>query len=374
MLAPALPLYAQQLGTDFGWIGLLVSLQGVGALASDVPAGLLVARFGGRAALMLGAGFSALGALALGLSQSSAQLFLAVFVFGVGLAVWATARLAFVATVARPAQRGRALALVGGSSRIGMTAGPIAGGLIAEAFGLQAAFFGHALCATLALLLVSTERSPESTRPAAPSSERAHTRVLQTAFEHRRELATSGGVAIALVALRTTNRMFVPLWGAWIGLDLIQIGWAIGLASAVDMTLFYPVGVIMDRFGRKWTIVPCMLLLSASLLAMPFTTGFYAFLGVALLGGFGNGLGSGAIMTMGADLAPPGRFGEFLGVWRLIGDSGVVVAPALAGALAQALTLGAAFFSTAGIGVAGALLMVLAVREGRHRSPEPVRD
>jgi MFS family permease len=134
------------------------------------------------------------------------------------------------------------------------------------------------------------------------------------------------------------------------------------------------VGVIMDRFGRKWTIVPCMLLLSASLLAMPFTTGFYTFLGVALLGGFGNGLGSGAIMTMGADLAPPGRFGEFLGVWRLIGDSGVVAAPALAGALAQALTLGAAFFTTAGIGVAGALLMVLGVREGRHRSTDPVRD
>ena len=67
---------------------------------------------------------------------------------------WATSRLAFVADVAPVEQRGRALALVGGSSRVGMTLGPILGGVLGETFGIEAAFFGHAVMATLALVLV----------------------------------------------------------------------------------------------------------------------------------------------------------------------------------------------------------------------------
>ena len=40
---------------------------------------------------------------------------------------------------------------------------------------------------------------------------------------------------------------------------------------------------------------------------------------VALLLGFGNGLGSGIVMTLGADFAPARGRAEFLGVWRLVG-------------------------------------------------------
>ena len=47
----------------------------------------------------------------------------------------------------------------------------------------------------------------------------------------------------------------------------------------------------------------------------------------ALLAGLANGLSSGIVMTLGTDLAPPGRRGEFLGVWRLLTDAGSVLGP-----------------------------------------------
>ncbi|MEK8227717.1 hypothetical protein NKG05_18850 [Oerskovia sp. M15] len=34
-----------------------------------------------------------------------------------------------------------------------------------------------------------------------------------------------------------------------------------GLSGAVDMLLFYPAGKIMDRMGRLWVAVPCMVVL-----------------------------------------------------------------------------------------------------------------
>lgn len=379
MLLPAVPLYAHELDVPLGLIGLLASVQGMGAMLSDVPAGLLVARIGGRTAMTLSLLVSAAGALALGLSSGPIQLFLAVPLAGAGYAMWATCRLAHVADVALAEQRGRALAVTGGSSRIGLTLGPIIGGFLGERVGIEAAFFGHAAMALVSLVLVvSFARDREPRR--APGASHPPARVLQTVVEHRSALLRVGSVAVSLVVLRTARTVLIPLWGVAIGLDLFEIGLAIGLASALDMTLFYPVGAAMDRFGRKWTIVPCLVTLSASMAATPLTTDFVSFVAVGLLGGFGNGLGSGAVMTMGADLAPPERSGEFIGVWRLICDSGAVFSPALAGGLAQAFTLGAAFVGSASIGLGGALLLALGVREGLHgsasgaRRERPARD
>jgi MFS family permease len=69
-----------------------------------------------------------------------------------------------------------------------------------------------------------------------------------------------------------------------------------------------------------------------------------------MLIGLGNGLSSGLMMTLGADLAPPGATGEFLGVWRLIGDVGAVMGPLLVGAVAATAGLagGAWVLSVAG--------------------------
>ena len=60
---------------------------------------------------------------------------------------------------------------------------------------------------------------------------------------------------------------------------------------------------------------------------LPLATDYLGLLAATAILGFGNGLGSGAMMTLGADLAPPGSSGEFLGVWRLIGDVGNAGAP-----------------------------------------------
>ncbi len=363
MLVPAIPLYAQQLDVPLGLIGLLVAVQGIGAMVTDVPAALAAARLGGQRAMALGVAASVAGGLALALSESPAQLFMAIPLVGIGSAAWATARLSYVADVAPVEQRGRALAVVGGSSRIGLTFGPIAGGLLGQAFGLPTVFLASAALSAAALGLVVTSRGPQSS-PAPQHRDGAHLRLLRTVVEQRREFATAGSVALALAMLRSARRVLVPLWGAAIGLDLAEIGLVIGLASALDMLLFYPVGAVMDRWGRKWTIVPCLVTLTASLLCTPLTGSLVPFLWASLLGGFGNGLGSGAIMTMGADLAPRSRSAEFLGVWRLIADAGGVLAPAVVGGVAQALTLGMAFLATASFGAAGALVMALIVPEG----------
>jgi hypothetical protein len=81
-------------------------------------------------------------------------------------------------------------------------------------------------------------------------------------------------------------------------------------------------------------------------------------------------------MTLGSDLAPRTASGEFLGVWRLVTDSGNVVAPIAIGGLAQVATLGAASVITGGVGFIGAAIMVAIVAETLTReeaTTEPAR-
>jgi MFS family permease len=164
--------------------------------------------------------------------------------------------------------------------------------------------------------------------------------------------------------MRATRQLLIPLFGQALGLDVATIGLVYSFATVVDIALFYPSGVLADRWGRKWSAVPSMLCYALGLALLPAAGGLYSLLAVAVLLGFANGIGTGVVMIIGADLArASGRQGQFLGLWRLIGDLGISLAPLLAGVLVDSAGLAAASLSVAGLGLAGALVMAYLVAE-----------
>jgi len=135
------------------------------------------------------------------------------------------------------------------------------------------------------------------------------------------------------------------------------------VAQAFDVLLFYPAGVIMDRWGRKYAIIPSFLIQAIGMVLIPLTTGFPGLLFVSCVIAFGNGLSSGTMLTMGADLAPENARGEFLGLWRLIGDSGITGAPLIVGGIAQILVLPAAAIAMSVPGFITVLVYIFFVPE-----------
>jgi MFS family permease len=100
------------------------------------------------------------------------------------------------------------------------------------------------------------------------------------------------------------------------------------------------------------------------LAVLPLSQGFYSLLAAAVLLGFANGIGTGVVMIIGADLArASGRHGQFLGLWRLMGDVGMSGAPLLVGTIVNGAGLAAASLTVAGLGVVGALAMAFIVVE-----------
>ncbi|MBP1776176.1 MAG: transporter, partial [candidate division NC10 bacterium] len=78
------------------------------------------------------------------------------------------------------------------------------------------------------------------------------------------------------------------------------------------------------------------------------------------------------VQVLGADFTPAERRGEFLGVWRLIGDVGNAGGPFVVSFIVGIASLGLAATCCGALGLAGVLLMWLAVPEtlqrGRTRS------
>ena len=115
-----------------------------------------------------------------------------------------------------------------------------------------------------------------------------------------------------------------------------------GIAGALDMLLFYPAGAVMDRFGRAWIAVPTVVVLGLGMMALPLTHSMLTLTVVALVMALGNGIGSGIVMTLGADAAPADARPQFLGGWRLFADFGLSAGPLLVSAITLVAPLAAA--------------------------------
>jgi MFS family permease len=337
----------------------------VGTALVNVPGAMAVTRFGHRAVMTCGLLSAALGAVIMALVPESLLLMaLAALVCGLGMGVWGLARLTHLAEAVPIERRGRVIAGVAGVYRLGMLIGPALTGFVADAFGRNAVLYGAAAlnaCSWLLIALTLPVQVPAARASLPPQSPLGM--VSSVAREHGRVLATAGGAMWALALLRSARLLLLPICGTMLGLDPSQVGLVKSWSAAADALLFYPVGLAMDRLGRKWTAVPCLALLSLGILITAWADSYAVLVIGGVIAGIGNGMGSGINMTLAGDFAPERRRAEFIGVWRLWTDAGAAVAPFIMGGIAELLVLSAAGAVTAAIGLGGMLVMAYAVPE-----------
>src|SRR5262245_40768929 len=153
LLLAILPLYAASSGVSYGLVGFAISAEAIGTLLTDVPAGALLGRIGLRQAMIGGSGLLAVSTFALIWSNQFSWLVVLRFLAGIGTALWALSRHAYLTEDIPPSQRGQALSTFGGINRFGIFAGPAIGGFIASLFGVHVTFGLSAALDGAALLM-----------------------------------------------------------------------------------------------------------------------------------------------------------------------------------------------------------------------------
>jgi MFS family permease len=349
---PVLALRARDLGADVSVAALVVGLLGVGMLIGSLPAGAVVARIGERRALLWAGMLDAVAMSAAALTGSVLGLGVAVVVSGLAWTMFLIARQGFMIDAVPAAYRARALAALGGSHRVGIFVGPLLGALLIPLAGLPAVFWLAAavsvVAGLMAFLMPDLGADDRTAQRAA-----GHVSVRSVLVEHRRTLLTLGSAVVVIGASRSVRNGLLPLWADHVGISASHTSLIFALAAAIDIAFFFPGGWLMDRHGRAVVAVPVVGSVAVAAFLLPLTSGALGVAAVMALIAVGNGLGSGIVMTLGADTAPAVGRAQYLGGWRLCGDIGNSGGPLLVSAVAAVAPLAAACLVIGVLGVLG---------------------
>jgi len=317
--------------------------------------------------MLLGLMMIGLSTIGMGMATSLFQLMGAQLAGGIGNALWMLARHAYMTDVIPIANRGRAIALFGGVNRMGTFAGQFCS--IFLGINLRLPFFIYTGIVVLNFVLCFF--FIPATRPFTQANDKQQPylrNLLQVSRQHVRILATAGIGQVCVQTLRRGCHIIIPLYAdEVVGLTTQQVRSVVMVSSAVDMSMFPVAGFMMDRFGRRYATIPGVCIFATGMALMPFTGTFPWLLLTAILMRLGNGVASGTMMTLGADLAPQEGTGEFLGLWRLTGDFGGSAGPVVVGNIADLLGLGYSGFALGGIGYLAVIIFLWFVPETLQR-------
>jgi MFS family permease len=370
LLSPVMPLYALEFNVSYGVVGLVLASEAIGMLLFDLPAGMLLRRLGQKTSMMVGLVFVGGSTAGLFWASSISMVVACRIVAGFGAAMFVVSRHFYVTEMVTPERRGRVISLFGGFFRLGRFLGPLVGGAVAAAFGLRASFLSFAgVCMVImVVVLVFAPVLRVRQHDTRTDARRQFSYLIEMFRDQYKVLGTAGVGELFLNLTRSGPGVVIPLYGASVlGLDVQTIGNIMGLSGVVDMLLFYPAGWLMDRFGRKYAIISSCLGIGFAMLLIPLAPNAFMLSLAAMFAGLGNGLGSGTMLTLGADLAPEKCRSEFLGAWTLIGDLGGTGGPLIIGNLADYMPLQPASLVVASAGGVAALIFYLFVPETMRR-------
>jgi MFS family permease len=368
-IIPIIPIVANNLGASLAVAGLIASMIMVGELFGDIPSGWIVSRIGERNAMVYAALLAIIGLITATFSANPWLLGIGILLIGLSTAVFALARHAFMTSFVPQAYRARALSTLGGTFRLGYFVGPfIAAGVIHLTGSAQSVFWIQVVGCLGAAVTLMVLPDPAATLAANRAvsgrregqefvAEEAHG-LFRTIWNSRAVLLRVGTGAALIGAVRSSRQVILPLWAVSIGISDANTALIIGIAGSLDFALFYASGQIMDRFGRLWSALPSMIGLGLGHLVLATThdlpTNVEWFIAVAMVMSLANGIGSGILMTLGADLADKRNPAPFLGAWRFTGDFGSAVAPLAVAAITGVLSIAIASSVMGVLGLLGA--------------------
>jgi MFS family permease len=366
---PAIPTLARSFHVSFGLASGVITAFLIGNLLGTIPTGWLIDRFGRRKIMLIGPLVTSLMAFLVVFAHSFPELLALRLIDGFAAQMWLIGRLSGISERAQPNQRGRQVNWMFSMDSTGRLTGPLAGGFIAASFGLRAPFVAYGFLALIALipafLFVQDTRPARLRTPAGPREKRARPSIREIVLPRLVYFAVA---FFANMARGPISADLFHLYAAYTyHLGPRAIGFLATGASSLSLPLGFLSGWMMDRFGRKKLLVPgftgvsiTMVLLAASAFLHLSLIWYVAFFLATVAC---NGLTSGAIQTVGADVAPPEARGLFLGLWRFTGQGGTALSPIIFAFMADKTGYGSAFLFVCGAACTVVYLLIRYIPE-----------
>ena len=380
IVAPVLPAYAQQFDVSFATAALVIIVHGYGALVATMPIGYMIDRFGRKPMLIGGPFLTAIAAILTAFAGSFEELLIYRFIGGASMQMWAQARLAMIADTGRDRERGKLITWMAGMQRFGMLFSPIIGGTVYQ-LDPKAPFIIHGILVLLVLLPIiklAKETAPEKAATNQPREE--------SDWRYLLSVMVKPQILFFLTAQMFANLTRGNLQGVltlYVAFEFAKSPQTLGLMASGSAAIIIPItfvtGQIMDRYGRKMTVVPGFLGLAVFSFALAITAplgiSFPIFLALYYGLHASQGVTAGNMQVLGSDLAPVRARGRFFATQRLAGEVGRATSPAVFSVLST-FSVAAAFSSVGVFGLIVASIIAFMIKEtvGRADRAPPAAE
>jgi MFS family permease len=296
IVVPLLPVYAHDLGAGGLYIGMIFG-------AFSLSRTILLPYFGrqsdkkGRKPFIVPGLFAyTLISIAFVFSENVNGLIILRFVQGAASAMLLPVIQAYVGDITPQGREGLTMGIFNMSLFLGLSLGPVLGGVINDRFNLDAAFISMGGLSFIGFLLgfflLPPTRSERVVRQGRPPA--AWKRLLQD-----RDIAGLFVFRLAYTACIGIIWGFLPVLGAGeLSLSSSSIGILVMLAIFVSGIIHVPMGYLADRINKKLMVVAGGLIAGYAVLTFNWAATFWDMVAASLLFGIGGGISMPALAAL----------------------------------------------------------------------------
>lgn len=350
IIVPLLPLYAKHLGATAFEVGMIFSVFSFARMVVLPIVGRLSDRYGRKPFLLAGLCTYALSSLGYIAAKTVFALGAVRFIHGFAASMVVPVAFAYIGDRAPNKKEGQRVGSFQSSLFLGMGLGPIIGGALNDAFGMNANFLALGAMAGLAALmsLFGLKESKPSTKVAPPP-------ILSTL-----KIPTVSGLMtfrFVYALSRGTIMAFLPLFATkFANLSATQVGLVVSSNLLLSALLQTAGGKLADKKNRITLVLIASLFNAMIFFTMPFAKNFLPILGLNMLLGVAGAIG---LPSASAMLVEEGRrcgMGQLFGVFELAMSAGIALGPFMSGAIAEKLGVPLVFPFIGVITLLGALV------------------
>ena len=330
MVVPFMVLYVtRHLGVRLALAGLALTVYGIGGLVSGPIAGRLCDRLGPFSVLRGSLVMSGAILLLFPLASTFGTFLVITFLWSLVAESVRPATLAALTSFVRPEQRKAAVAVNRLAINLGMSIGPAVGGFLATV-SFPLLFVADGVSALVAGLLLSALLTM---RPLAPLELRRDDSVVRERGREAGVLRDSRAV-VFLTGVFLMAVVFYQHEGAmplFLVRDLHYRESFYGILFAVNTLLIVvlevPLNLAMEAWSHRWTLVLGAVLFAVGFGSMAVLHSVPGLLLAAVVWTFGEMIAMPASGAYAADIAPPGRAGQYAGAYASAFSLAILLGP-----------------------------------------------
>jgi MFS family permease len=347
-----LPIYIKEIGGTESEIGLIIGVFTISAVVLRPFIGQEVDRRGRKKILIAGLLVFLMSMLLYNYTNSVTSLLLLRVFHGIGWGAATTAATTLIADIAPPKRRGEAMGIFGMASNVAMAIGPVLSMILLQAYDFPILFMIGAGIALVSLLL------------ALPISETIALHPKTSLFSREALFASTLMFAVSLTYGSLMS--FLSLFAQKQGIANPGLFFTVFAMTLILVRAF--AGKLSDKKGRKFVILPGMILTASGLWVLSTASSLPVFLIAALLYGLGFGLVHPSLMALLVDSVSEEGLGAAMGTFTASFDLGIGMGSIILGFVLQYFGFQVLYSISGLIVLAGAILLIAGNRKASRRT------